>query len=1761
MKKISTRVLSLFLVTLMIFSAMPMVKVEAEAAGISNERQKVIDYMMSMATVKWTAGASFSTLHGRSYKKGNTYYGIPYSQTKVKNSISNTVNISYDTFITMLKNNNGKINKDIGRNDCSYAVCKSFAQADANVSPSTWTGDMRPGLNNLVAVGDYKYIVKRVSGVNSKGQKTTTVKDKRTTCDNVGRKKMIANYSLLQPGDAVVNDGHTMLVVGVDTTKKMITVVHQSGASDKKYKGYATSWGINETRTFDWLYNNGYIPITCKALANSVPQSYKITLNGTSNITNTSATINVSLDKSATVAKWTYFLSTNKSDVSNVKGAVGSTHKNTATMDCVRINDYTKNPRTQKSDTFTIEKYQGNPLKPGTTYYYKATVCINGKWYESTVGSFKTAANKPGVVTTRISGASQKVGISDQITILWDAASGAESYNVSVKNSNGTLVQSKTGIKGLTCVLNGMSAAGTYTVTVDAVNDAGKTAGKSATFIVMPDVTVKFYDTIAKKVLRTQTVHWGHNATAPANPSQNGHTFSKWDSAFTKVTSDITVNTVYDRNTYTVKFVDSFTNKVLKTQYVKYGDSATVPSVSAPTGYSLTGWDKSYTSVKSDLTVYTVYKWTDTDNTATATINSVVRNTTKKGYDVNVTVSNKISAISSGRVVVVLKSNNGVILTSTESAAFAIDSLGNKTLSVTVLYDELAPKVEVYVVNGFEGLGQISRPATANINNSTSSAWSGWITYTGTCPMSNSSTVTVETKTITNTTPAKYYYRYQTKETTTSYNTSLSGYTQNGYSLVKSSSGTIDYVSSWPSGFNKSNSLYTTYNKTPKSASESSTQKVVIDSTSTAGYIYWHWCRGDSVGAINRAINWSKTSTFDTFHAFYSGTKKSYDKSANAYKWQNTSACKDTYWWNGHTTKVDGLVTVKRQNYSVYNKLYNYYKYSGYTGWIEMSTSTAPISNGQSAGTNKTYQNVETKVVPATTTYTYQYRYKTTTNPTITEPSVSSNRIYNLSGNVGSSFAGKSATLWVYKFDGASDYTVEYVGTTTVGSNGSVTINNAVLREAPTVDSGNYTIVASVAGQLKAIEIGEIEAPKRTYTVKFYDFDRTTVVSTQTVTEGGNAELPSDDVLTVPEGSRFTNWSESVVNVRSDLGVFPLSETKTFVVAFVNWEVQTVSLKEFNYGAELVADGAPESKDGFVTEWVVMDGDEYLTIDEFTEAGKTVTGNMVVETLSKPLQHTVTIVDADKDKLLDSNKLMTEGKESFDVADEYTVENGGHIDFSKVQESIEENPEYIFTGWINAHTGEYIEETTITEDTILYPSYIFAESTIEPYASIVTGEYTETQTVELKCDTEKATIWYTTDGTEPASSESTKEYTAPITIDESCVLRFYATSVGRNDSMESTETYAINTSGKTPFHVVTIYNDMFDGDSRLTAVGLVKEGSLLPNALFTAEEGYDFGGLYYDEEFNEQFYHEFETITESLELYAKYSLEKYNVVFKDYDGNVIDTQTVERFASAKVPSDPSRDGYVFIGWSGETDCITEDVMFTAQYLAEDEYATVSINRTRPLTLAKGTTFTYLTANVSPAIHSDYEKVWTTSDASVVEVNEDGVITAIDAGTATITVTLPYTNASASIKVVVVQNSDLELVLKDDSVMGFDSWGYIRGVPSGKNSVLEIGNHFSNEELTFYDHNSQVIKDDQLIGTGSVVKLEDGATVLDQATFILTGDINGDGAIDVLDATIAQRATTGNVDLEEPFTIALDSNGDGELESTDYQTLINLVLEQ
>lgn len=120
--------------------------------------------------------------------------------------------------------------------------------------------------------------------------------------------------------------------------------------------------------------------------------------------------------------------------------------------------------------------------------------------------------------------------------------------------------------------------------------------------------TVTFMD--GEKVLRAYTnVRHGDTVTAPEVSEKYGKTFIGWDKKFDNVTSDLTINAVYDVDTFTVTFKDG--EKVLETQTVEYEAAATAPDtarLSPPEGMHFAKWDKDFSKVTEDIEVSAVYE-------------------------------------------------------------------------------------------------------------------------------------------------------------------------------------------------------------------------------------------------------------------------------------------------------------------------------------------------------------------------------------------------------------------------------------------------------------------------------------------------------------------------------------------------------------------------------------------------------------------------------------------------------------------------------------------------------------------------------------------------------------------------------------------------------------------------------------------------------------------------------------------------------------------------------------------------------------------------------------------------------------------------------------------------------------------------------------------------------------------------------------------------------------------------------------------------
>lgn len=142
------------------------------------------------------------------------------------------------------------------------------------------------------------------------------------------------------------------------------------------------------------------------------------------------------------------------------------------------------------------------------------------------------------------------------------------------------------------------------------------------------DVTFR-YGVEGKYKTYTVKAQYGKGATAPSgmnsefsshDTAQYHYVFTGWDVDFSSVTSAMTVTATYDRITrvYAVDFVDDEGNRLTETQYIAYGESAVAPegdkvakASTAQYDFAFVGWDgDGWQNVTGALTVKARYEET-----------------------------------------------------------------------------------------------------------------------------------------------------------------------------------------------------------------------------------------------------------------------------------------------------------------------------------------------------------------------------------------------------------------------------------------------------------------------------------------------------------------------------------------------------------------------------------------------------------------------------------------------------------------------------------------------------------------------------------------------------------------------------------------------------------------------------------------------------------------------------------------------------------------------------------------------------------------------------------------------------------------------------------------------------------------------------------------------------------------------------------------------------------------------------------------------
>jgi hypothetical protein len=232
---------------------------------------------------------------------------------------------------------------------------------------------------------------------------------------------------------------------------------------------------------------------------------------------------------------------------------------------------------------------------------------------------FFTAGIKAGTYTSTIAAASGAISGNASVTV------NQTGFPVTVTQpSNGTITPGTTNVNyGNNQTFTITPATGYHITDVQA---DGASVGTVSSYLfnnvtvahsITADFTINTYTvTFAAGAHGTisgtqvQTINYGGSAVPPTITSIAGWTFTGWDTAFTNITSNLTITAQYSLKAYNVTFTPGIHGTLLNgnmTQLVVYGNSAIAPVVTANPGWTFTGWDTTFTNVTSSLLITAQY--------------------------------------------------------------------------------------------------------------------------------------------------------------------------------------------------------------------------------------------------------------------------------------------------------------------------------------------------------------------------------------------------------------------------------------------------------------------------------------------------------------------------------------------------------------------------------------------------------------------------------------------------------------------------------------------------------------------------------------------------------------------------------------------------------------------------------------------------------------------------------------------------------------------------------------------------------------------------------------------------------------------------------------------------------------------------------------------------------------------------------------------------------------------------------------------------
>ena len=137
-------------------------------------------------------------------------------------------------------------------------------------------------------------------------------------------------------------------------------------------------------------------------------------------------------------------------------------------------------------------------------------------------------------------------------------------------------------------------------------------------------------------------------------------------------------------------------------------------------------------------------------------------------------------------------------------------------------------------------------------------------------------------------------------------------------------------------------------------------------------------------------------------------------------------------------------------------------------------------------------------------------------------------------------------------------------------------------------------------------------------------------------------------------------------------------------------------------------------------------------------------------------------------------------------------------------------------------------------------------------------------------------------------------------------------SLSIDGKVVATKEYTIPKQGT---YIVTFETN---GGSAVASQTIVDNGTATTPTAPT-KTGYTFAGWYTDAGCTNS-YDFLTAVTESITLYAKWTVNTYTVTFNTDGGSAVDSQTVNYNSTATTPTEPTKTGYTFAGWYTDAGC-------------------------------------------------------------------------------------------------------------------------------------------------------------------------------------------------------------------------------------------------